>query len=667
MNDTNPIGLADNLQSDWPTTTAAEAAQRPIERLVPKSELHARVLEHLRSRINMSEREMSKFYGRWRSAEAKVQAYVHLPDYEKEVEQANKEGKPPKPVSIVVPYTFATISTIVTYMIHTFTGRKPMFQVSSYKTEAAEAATRMETLLQYNADHTQLIKHLFQYFTDGEIYGVGVLRTAWKQERNMRSVWVSAPKMLHGLPTAEMERKRVRQERITYEGNDVSSIDPFMFFPDPRVPMHEVAKRGEFVAWRSFEGLHTLLREQAAGRLMWVNEASKTLPRNEASGMEGSSGRSLLSGGTAIPGYRGDNSTGMKSYLQVDQISCEIIPHELGLGDSTVPEKWLFTLLNKNQIVQAERQDNDHGMHPVAVIEPYSLGYGFGQPGIVDYLGKIQDTLSWLVDSHMFNVRAALNNMFIVDPSMVEMSDLLNPDAGKIIRLKRAAYGQDVRSALQQIAVQDVTRGHVQDMQLFMKLGDALSSVTDNIRGIQDSGGRKTATEVRTGAEAAASRLAAHCRLVSAQGVTMLTEQMSLNIQQYMSEEFSFTVLGDEGQKSSIRISPESIVGDFFFPVNDGTLPIDRVAMLDVWREILMGVAQDQQLRSQFDIGEIFEHVATLGGAKNIDRFRVQTTTQSPEAIAQGVQSGNLAPISGASGIINALGNRPSARMAGGF
>ena len=56
-----------------------------------------------------------------------------------------------------------------------------------------------------------------------------------------------------------------------------------------------------------------------------------------------------------------------------------------------------------------------------------------------------------------------------------------------------------------------------------MKLGDSLSSVNDNLRGVQASGGRKTATEVRTSGEAGASRLAAHSTLISAQAIVDLT------------------------------------------------------------------------------------------------------------------------------------------------
>ncbi|NJM09438.1 MAG: hypothetical protein HC883_00625 [Bdellovibrionaceae bacterium] len=64
----------------------------------------------------------------------------------------------------------------------------------------------------------------------------------------------------------------------------------------------------------------------------------------------------------------------------------------------------------------------------------------------------------------------------------------------------------------------------------------------------------------------------------------------------------------------------------FNYIPHDGTLPLDRVAMLDVWKEILLGVAQQPLLAQNFDIKEIFKYTAELGGAKNIENFELQPT-----------------------------------------
>lgn len=641
-NDDEVMGLGKDPKKNWPDVKGAGKG-KPIDRLKPNSEEHTLILNYLVDRIDMSAREMRKFYPRWRVSERKYQAYISLPDWEQQLKDMNDEGKPPKVVSITIPYTFATISTIVTYLIHTFTGRKPMFQVGSIKAESAAGARNMEKVLQYNADHTRLIKHLFQFLQDGQMYGVGILRNMWKVDHKIRTVWIAEEGTLGGQPGQKVKK---RENAVAYEGNEVASIDPYNFLPDPRVPMTEVARNGEFVFWRSHEGRHKLKKMEMAGKVKWV-DAIRDRPTSRG-GFEttdsDTSDRSLTTGGEAAPGRIESSSFGsVQKYYEIHQGTVEIIPAELGLGDSEGVEKWLFTVANKSQIIQAEPLALDHDMHPVTVSEPYTMGYSFGQPGMADYLNQIQDGLSWLINSHMDNVRTALNNMFVIDPSKVEIQDLKEPGAGKLIRLKKSAYGMDPREAVHQLAVQDVTKGHLKDFQLFMGIGDALSSITDNLRGQQDHGGRKTATEVRTAGEASASRLAAQSRLISAQAMVELTEMMSMNNQQNLSEEFFLELVGSDGIENPIRIGAEHLVGDFQYPIHDGTLPLDKVAMLDVWREIMSGVASDQELRQKFSLPKLFEFVAELGGAKNIESFKIEP--QSQEAIDGQVAAGNAIPV----------------------
>ena len=641
-------GLGDKPKDEWPDFTQAQSQERAIDLMKPGSSQHKRVLDYLLKRLDKSQHEMENFYSRWNYNEQRLQAYVHLPDYEQMLKKMSDEGKPPQPYNFIIPYSYATISTIVTYLVHTFTGRKPMFQVAAMKQESVEAAHKMEQVLQYQADHTRLIRVLFQYFQDASTYGLGVMKVNWNRERKLRTVWEEAPRTVNLLGTqvplpGTNEKRKSRQMRTVYEGNEVESIDPFMFFPDPSVPMTEVSKRGEFVFWRKFEGKHKLKRMEADGDIKWVDNVGEL---NDRRGHD-QSVRDLISRGKAHPGSNdGETGHGPNNYTRLDQGTVEIIPAELGFGESQVPEKWIFTIANRQQIIQAEPFDTDHDMHPVAVTEPWGMGHGFGEAGVADYLGSIQDISSWFINSHVENVRSSINNMFVVDPSMIEMQDLLNPPEGRdglILRLKRAAHGQDVRSAIEQLNVQDVTRGHVSDLQTFMQMGDSLSAVNENIRGLQNSGGRKTATEVRTSSEAAASRLASLARRISAEGIVDMTQMMSLNTQQFLTEDFYLQIVGLEGKDTPIQISPEHVVGDFYFPVHDGTLPLDRVAMLDIWRQLFQIVTQDQQLRQDFDVDRMFEWIAELGGAKNLEDFKASPeTAQRQSQFAQ--QQANVRP-----------------------
>lgn len=619
-------------------------------RLRTDSEFRMKLKQRLLDQITASEKAMARFYSRWRANENRVQAYITLPDYEQQLKLMNNKGEPPKITQITVPYAFATQATIVTYLLHTFASRKPMFQVGTYKDETVQSARMMETVLQYNGDHVRIIRQLYQYFSDMELYGVGIIRGQWKDEYKWRTSWTQPGDGLGGtlLNSLGLNRfvgqpRRVRERRLVFQGTEAVAVDPFCFLPDPRVPMYEVNERGEFVYWRSWENYHSLLTSQGDGEFFNVDTINRRARvRNEGDNM---SNRSRLSMGDAQPGAVGISRRGrLDDNIQLDQGTVSIRPKEWGLGEGNDPEKWIFTLANKDTVIQAEPFDADHGKHPVAVSEPYSLGYGFGQPGLSDYLGPVQDAMSWFLNSHIKNVRSSLNNIFLVNPSAVETQDLEDLDEGGIIRLKQSAMGADVRSVFQQLNVQDVTSGHVNDLEMFMRMGDILSSVNDNLRGIQASGGRKTATEVRTSGESAASRLAAHARLISAQGIVDLTEMMSTNYQQFLDMDFYLQIVGQAGMEAPIHIEPSMLTGDFHYPIHDGTLPLDRVALLDIWKEIYAGIAADPQMRMRYDLAGIFEWMAELSGAQGLERFKLDVGPAPNEPMPLGqdpMQTGN--------------------------
>ena len=612
-----------------------------ISLLSPGSALHAKVLQKLVERLKSSEDKMSQFHARWQANERRFMAYINRTDFDKLLAETNDKGEAPSVTTINVPYIYATVWTIVTYLIHTFCGQKPIFQVSSYSAEAVEPARKMETILQFNADKSKAVRKIFQWMMDGQIYGVGIMRNLWITEWKMKAVQsygspmgMLAPELAPNTPLMQ------KQPYLCYEGNDVTSINPYKFFPDPRVPMEEVNKRGEFVFWRSYEGMHTLKRAERDGTLFWISAIGK--PGGSKGGDEAAdqSMRSLLTGGDSDPGSSNSGrwDTRIAQYHQLDQGTIDLVPSDWGLGEENEIQRWIFTIANKRQIIQAEQFEDEHGKHPICVIEPNSIGYGFGQMSLVDMLGPIQDVLSWFVNSHMFNVRSALNNMFVVDPHYVEMQDLKDPGPGKFIRLKQAAMGRDVRTVLTQLNVQDVTAAHIENVSAFMRMGDILSGVNDSLKGVQP-GGRRSATESRITSESGASRQAALARMISAQGMTELAEMQASNVQQYQSMEFYLKIVGAEGLL--VPIKPDDVQGNFYFPIHDGALPLDRVAMLDVWKEIWMAVSTNPQLAMQYNGPAIFEYMANLAGAKNLTSFKIQVAPPIPGGQMGGDMSAN--------------------------
>lgn len=604
----------------------------------PGSDSHSKLLKRVKAQISESYSKMSQFYGRWNMRELQYQAYVPVQEWEERYKSACRDktlsNVKKQEGNIVVPYAFSSIRTIVTYLATVFLGRKPIFMVGTYNSALVESAKNMEKLLQYNAEHNRLIKEFTQWLYNGEIYGLGILKTGFVTESAPRSTWVADP--LSG------QLLRSRKATVVYQGNTVENIDPFMFFPDPRVPLLEVAQKGEFVYWRSFVGKFTL--QKSSDTYAYLDSIGK-MP---AAGDSGASLRNFRANGDSLSNqYNYSDIDDGSPWVEIDEGTVELIPSEIGFSlgdgyDNDKPHKFLVTVANLTQIIRFELYSPDHQQHPVVINEPLAIGNGFGNCGISDYLSPFQEAISWFLNSHIFNVKGVVNNSFLYDPSMIEEKDLRSDKAGKLIRMKPKAFGVEPTLYFKQLQISDVTSGHVADMQNLMRIGNDISAITDNMRGQQDSGGRKTATEIRATIEAASSRLAAHAQFISGASVIWLAKQWSLNLQQYLSEDFQIDVLGDEGAQNPITITPYNVAGDFYFPVHDGTLPLDKVALFDIWQQALQFVAGNPQLAQSYDVGKIFEFVAKLGGAENIDQFRLNHAPQ--EAIDAGVAAGNLIP-----------------------
>ncbi len=646
------------------TDIASDADERSetdvMEKIAKDKELHDKILAKLLERLKYSEDRMSNFYPRWAANELRLQAWINHPKNEQALKEQNESGEVPSAVRIVIPFGFAAVSTLVTYLMHAFSSRTPMFQLGSYKDSTVQSARRMETVLQYQVDYSKLVKEMWRYFSDWCTYGVAVFRTTWDVQEGMRTtrrrVYDDDADIEN--PDVAGEVQASRDLEVIYEGNMTTTVDPYGFFPDPRVPMHEVSRHGEFVFWRHYMCRLDLVNMEIDGDFIGVSDVKSKLPHN----IGDTSNRSLLARGISTPGRDADDygegvgtSTGQPKdteFMQVDQGTIRMVPDQWDVGESKRAEIWQVTILNKDRIVQFQPLDADHGRHPVSVSEPYGTGYGFGAISPADMIGPLQDLISWMVNSHIENVRTHLNNMLVVDPSRIVMKDLKEPGPGKYIRLKQSARGTDIRAIIHQLDIKDVTQGHIRDVELVMNLGMMILAINEATMGRPEGGDRATATESRINSQAATSRLAALSRIFSAQGITDLTELMVCNTQQYLTEDFALNLLGDEGEELSIF--SDDLNGIFTYPVHDGSLPTDKTALADIWERILRGVGEDEELRATYDFPRIFETAAEIAGAKDIQTMRRQQNnaeSQMPmdilpdDQVAAMVKQGGMSPL----------------------
>jgi len=215
----------------------------------------------------------------------------------------------------------------------------------------------------------------------------------------------------------------------------------------------------------------------------------------------------------------------------------DLLPAEWNLGDSPYPEKWLFSVAAGEVVIQARPLNLNHGMYPVTMAAPDYDGYSIAPISKLETQYGLQHTLNWLFNSHITNVRKALNDMFVVDPYMINIKDLQTPEPGKLIRMRRPAWGRGVRDAVMQLNVTDVTQQNIGNASWIINWMNNLVGTDESMMGSMRQGGpeRLTKAEYQGTRQSSFSRLEHMAKVVSMQAMQDIAYFFASHTQQLMS------------------------------------------------------------------------------------------------------------------------------------
>jgi hypothetical protein len=621
----------------------------PSKQIPNGSDMERKILSEIKSRVQDHERNIGTKLAKWRDAENKVLAF--LPEREVDAERrAARDGGLPQYTTIQIPYSYAVLMAAHTYQTSVFMGRNPTLQLQGRHGETEHQIQASEALLDYQVTAGGLLVPLYTWLYDALKYGFGVLGCYWNNRIETFSQIIQMPKLDEfGYPTGQMDSQVVSQQFRRYSGNTVYNIQPQYFIWDSRFPARDFQK-GEFCGRRIKLTWNEIVRGQKSGQYMNVDKIRTGQSGNWHSSDSGAPALERPEVYSPTQVWPAMNETPLQPRM-VDgfEMVIEIIPKNWRLSQSDWPEKWVFTCTaDYNTLIGCEPLGHLHCSYPYVVIPIEPEGYGLTTRGLPEILDPVQNTIDWLLNSHFYNVRASLNNMFIVDPSRIIVKDLANPLPGKMVRLKPEAYGTDTRLPVSQLQVQDLTQNNMADIPAMFGIGERTAGVNDQIMGMLSTGGRKTATEVRTSTSFGVNRLKTIAEFISAAGFSPLTQLLVQNSQQFYDMEMKLKISGDLGIMAGekfLTVNPEMIAGFYDFVPVDGTAPIDRFAQVSMWKELMGLLVQNQQIGMQYDLGRIFQWIAQLAGLRNITQFKLQLMPD--EVLALQAQQGNSVPLTG--------------------
>jgi hypothetical protein len=636
------------------------------------SEFQKEVVSFCMAYVKNSADEMARLYDNWDSNDAIYRGYRAL---DRDDKKSVKDGEPPK---IIVPITYAQTQTALSFIFSTFAQKPAFFELVARGPEDVSKREALETDLDYQCQYQKMMLKLYLYLLDNFKYGFGVMKVDWTEKYCKMRVGKKEPVMdmmsmlakMFGQPAEEKFQIVERIEDVLeYQGNRLANVSPYSFYPDPSVTIANF-QDGKFVAHDEETSRQAVVNEE--GQLYHgTGKIPETIASEDMRERKRRTGAAFKSegGGAVAPGAgTGSNKPSVVVKTEVVFTMSEKDASRLfkfDLGENDYPVKWVAVIGNDKKLIQLKPTGYLHNMYNYALSEFSPDNNTFYNPGLSDTIYELQHIITFFLNSHIVNVKKIIQNRFIGDDSKVHREDIENNAA--FIRLKQS--GLPIDKIVQQLQVSDVTRQHVADMDVLMKLVQVVTGINENALG-QYATGRRSATEARSVSAGSAARLKMHGQLFWLQGLEPLGRQMLSNTRQGRSKNVYDMIVGSLAAKAPfeqvILADPASLAGGYDFAMYDATLPSDKSFQANVLQElftVLISNPNAMQLLNKSPI-PLLEHIASLYGIKNMSDFNL-TPEQAlppleskvvPDAqVREQAAAGQVAPVSSSEDMLASL------------
>lgn len=600
--------------------------------------LHSDLVSFITSLVKISDDKLNERLSDWRIAEEMNQSYVPAADAERLQKRQNQSWMDSF-TKITIPYCYGVQMAMHTYLASVFMGRSPVYQSGGRNGQGQDQILMMDALIDYQMMAGDMAVPHYMFLMDPLTYGVGVMGLYWDEELRSVTSYRDEPKMIGDIPVLdgnqqpETEKVEFVEEIEGYKGHKAFNVRPTDMLFDTRISL-ACYQQGEFLGRRmrkheneikSMEGRGYFNTEQAC----YAGNGSKD------NDLQSENAAMIETSDQAVLGKRESKMINLK------EMYIKLIPSKWGLGSNTREEMWRFTLAENTILIEARPAGWYHGMFPY-IVQPLEYdAYSLSSRGIPQLGRPFNDTMDWLINSHMFNVKKAVNNEFIFDPSVISSRDFLDARPGKRIRLLPAGYGKDIRNMVHQLPQVDYTRQNLADIAIIEGLFQKVTGVTPQMMGSMQTGGRRSATEVRTQNAGGVSRLKVLAEFFSATSFSQAYRLLASGSRQMYDQEMTLRIAGNQGANNSVvQYTPNQLAGEFDFVPVDGTLPVDRMAMAAMYREILTSMGQMPSVAGRYDVAGIFAWTVKMAGIKNLDTFKIQP--QDEQKIMDEVRRGNL-------------------------
>lgn len=567
------------------------------------------------------------------------------------------------PRRYILPLTSAQVSTMASYIAQVLFGGPSPHIVRARGPEDEIAAEFMNQLLRWNAEQQPTYALGYLWAVDTIVANRGVFYNSWQPLYRPKQVATEVVDPSGATDPYTGQPLTVVKYKVEYEVvggyNRMDLVSPYDFVCDPAMPLWrlqdmrycghrtrisiaELMRRAkldpEHPAYVIPEAVEELVHRAERGNLANIPgmETVGVTTRVATAGLVSRTEYERQRIGASPSGYiRADKYD--KGNVDCWELWVKLVPADYDLGEDTEPVVYQILIGGGDVILAMNPSTYAHGMYPYSVAEARpSAHFQFGQ-GWVGVLRGIQTYVDWLKDRHQQALSRTVGNIFLLDPSAIDVEDFLNPEKeGLLLTLKPEAIGRRLEEVFKQIPVNDLTERFLDEARAFAQQAELVTGVNAAMLGGAQEG-LSSATEFAGVQQMAAGRLMSVARILSVMGLVPQTRQFVSNFQQFLDTPQIVRFIPNRPdlpselmQQQSVTITKDNIQGEFDFIPWDGTLPgTDSRKVAAIARLLEAAAAFPQVFQpapGNLDPRELLKAAARAAGL-NVDAFVYKDVT----------------------------------------
>ena len=499
-----------------------------------------------------------------------------------------------------IPLIVAQVDTTKADLTDIFLSNVPLFPVVTTP-ENAEAAEQVETLIEDHAQKGRWKRQFLKFFLDGAKYNFAGIELAWEGSFDLAVTDRVQQSALRPFVDTVGGVQRTLQYR-----NVVKAMDMYNLIWDRRIAPGDLGTRGEYIGYNELVTYPELMMElrilEAEGRLFNGDDAIRS-KWAQATKPEWWRDRPTVSryvtttktqdwfawatnvGGVHTSAVRADVAN---TYLKT-RIYVRIIPedHRMDVPEGNLPQMWLLTLINMQVLVQCDPVITAFDHFPIYTGQFLEDNFDYQTKSLAEGLQIFQDVGSDLINTLLADSRRVVGDRLVYDPALITREAMANRDPAARIPMKNTAeaLGKTVRDAVFPIPYENRNR----------TLGEFSETIGN-------------------------SRLRSMLIAWTLQDLvlTPFKNQLKFNVLRFASD----TQILSEKLERVVQIDPATIREAIVeFKLADGLVPRNQLANTDAYVALLNLFGTVPGLLERYDAVGLVSYLASLAGAKELDRF----------------------------------------------